>query len=295
MTSSASLHRCVQFLIWLLLAVASAAAINLAQANPPALMLATEYRPGIQVADYWVSEKLDGVRGRWDGHALYTRGGERIATPAWFTAGWPRQPLDGELWLGRNQFEATSSLIRSGKPQDPQWRDLHFMVFDLPLDDDIFEARLTRLRLLLAQTAVAWLQPVPQLRVANQAELDARLHQIVVAGGEGLMLHHRHARYRVGRSDTLLKYKPHQDAEARVIAHLPGNGKYTGMLGALLVERSDGKRFRLGSGLSDAQRAAPPPVGTLVTYRYNGLTINGLPRFARFLRVRHDAPPAHPP
>src|SRR5690606_554850 len=142
--------------------------------------------------------------------------------------------------------------------------------------------------------AIAWLQPVPQFRVTDAAALQARLQAVVAAGGEGLMLHHRDARYRAGRSDGLRKLKPHADAEARVVAHLPGRGKYAGMTGALLVERADGVRFRLGSGLDDAQRAAPPPIGSLVTYRYSGHTRNGLPRFARFLRVRHEAPPPDP-
>ena len=105
------------------------------------------------------------------------------------------------------------------------------------------------------------------------------------------MLHRRSARYRAGRSDDLMKYKPHEDAEAQVIAHLPGKGKYAGMLGALQVRMPDGRRFRLGTGFTDAQRAAPPPVGVWVTYRYNGYTASGLPRFARFMRIRHEGPP----
>ena len=44
-------------------------------------------------------------------------------------------------------------------------------------------------------------------------------------------------------------------------------------------------------GFTDAQRAMPPPVGSWLTYRYNGLTSTGLPRFARFLRVRDEMPP----
>ena len=67
---------------------------------------------------------------------------------------------------------------------------------------------------------------------------------------------------------------------------LPGEGKYAGMMGSLLVETPDGRRFRLGTGFTDEQRADPPPVGSWVTYRFNGFTTNGLPRFARFLRVR---------
>lgn len=283
-----------RLLIGLLLAMSAAAVLCAPQVQPPAVMLATEYRQGIEVADYWVSEKLDGVRGRWDGQHLYTRSGNRIQAPAWFTAHWPRTPMDGELWMGRGRFDAASSLIRSADSQHPAWRELRFMVFDLPAHEGPFEARLMQMRDLLGRKGIAWLQPVAQYQLANSTQLDARLRQVVAQGGEGLMLHHRHARYRSGRSQLLFKYKPYQDAEAKVVGHLPGNGKYTGMLGALLVERTDGRRFRLGSGFSDAQRALPPPIGTLVTYRYNGLTLNGLPRFARFLRVRHDPPPPDP-
>jgi DNA ligase-1 len=71
-----------------------------------------------------------------------------------------------------------------------------------------------------------------------------------------------------------------------VVAHLQGKGKYAGMLGALRVEMPDGRRFTLGSGFTDAQRHSPPSVGTQVTYRYRELTRHGIPRFARFLRVR---------
>lgn len=68
---------------------------------PPPVMLANIYRADTKLADYWVSEKLDGVRGYWDGEKMLTRGGERIAAPDWFTAGLPKIPMDGELWVGR--------------------------------------------------------------------------------------------------------------------------------------------------------------------------------------------------
>ena len=123
------------------------------------------------------------------------------------------------------------------------------------------------------------------------ALVPEELARVVAAGGEGLMLHRRDAHYRPGRSDHLLKYKTHQDAEAQVVAHLPGKGKYEGMMGAVQVRTPEGRSFRLGSGFTDAQRAAPPPLGAWVTYRYSGLTSTGLPRFARFVRVREDLPP----
>ncbi|MET0755872.1 MAG: DNA ligase, partial [Pseudoxanthomonas sp.] len=137
-------------------------------------------------------------------------------------------------------------------------------------------------------------QPIAQFRLPDADALQARLREVVASGGEGLMLHRRNAGYRAGRSEDLLKYKLQEDAEARVVAHAPGKGKYAGMLGALVVEMRDGRRFRLGSGFTDAQRADPPPIGALVTYRYNGLTRSGLPRFARFQRIRPDPAPPDP-
>jgi len=263
-------------------------------AAPPRLMLATEYHDGIEVADYYVSEKLDGVRGHWDGRALWTRGGNRIEAPEWFTAGWPRVPMDGELWIGRGRFEEASGIARTLDGDHPGWRELRFMVFDLPAHEGTFERRLAAMRAMLAAANVAWLRPVDQTRVADEAQLQARMRAVVAAGGEGLMLHHRDSRYRAGRSAGVLKLKPFQDAEARVVGHTAGRGKYAGMVGALVVERADGLRFRVGSGLSDAQRAQPPPVGSHVTYRYSGFTAAGVPRFARFLRVRHELPPPDP-
>ena len=70
-----------------LLGLAPLAALTTPQAwagDAPALLLANVYRPGMRLADYWVSEKYDGVRGYWDGHTLRTRGGETVAAPAWF-------------------------------------------------------------------------------------------------------------------------------------------------------------------------------------------------------------------
>lgn len=115
------------------------------------------------------------------------------------------------------------------------------------------------------------------------------LARVVKQGGEGLMLHRGDALYRAARNDDLLKLKPYLDEEARVIGYLPGQGKFAGMLGALEVETEAGLRFKLGSGLSIAERRAPPALGCWVTYRYNGVNAKtGIPRFARFMRLRGD-------
>ena len=258
-------------------------------ADAPALLLAGRYRPGIDLRDWWVSEKYDGVRAHWDGRQLRTRGGERIAAPAWFTAGWPALPMDGELWAGRGRFEHAQSAAAREQPDDAQWRALRYMVFDLPAHPGSFDERLAALRAAVSALDHTWVQAVPQRKVAGDAELQALLREVVHGGGEGLMLHRGASLYRAGRGDDLLKLKTHDDAEARVIAHVPGKGKHAGRLGALMVETPEGRRFALGTGFTDAQRADPPPVGSWVTYRFRGLHEgSGLPRFASFLRVRSD-------
>jgi DNA ligase-1 len=269
-------------LLWALFALQAFAA------EPPALLLAETYRGGVNVAEYLVSEKFDGVRGYWDGRQLWTRQGNPINAPAWFTAALPAQALDGELWMGRGRFEETSAAIRRAVADEAEWRQIRYQIFELPDAPGSFADRATQIRELVAQTHVPWLVAVEQFRLTDGKALTKRLHEIVKAGGEGLMLHRADAPYITGRSDALLKVKLWHDAEAVIIAHLPGKGRYAGMLGALRVRAPDGREFSLGTGFSDAQRHDPPAVGATVTYRYRELTARGMPRFASFWRVRES-------
>lgn len=252
----------------------------------PPLLLAERLQGDEPVSQYWVSEKLDGVRAYWDGKQLRFRSGNRIPAPHWFIQGLPPQPLDGELWLGRGKFEELVSIVRSETPGDPAWRQVRYMIFELPGGAGSFSERIAEIRRITAAAKQPWLQPVEQFRLPDAKALQRKLRETTRAGGEGLMLHRADATYVTGRSPALLKLTPLLDAEARVIAHLPGKGKYAGMLGALRVEMPDGKEFSLGTGFSDQQRRNPPAVGTRVTYRYRELTARGIPRFAYFLRVR---------
>lgn len=282
-------HLLVFLLLWPLLPAALA--------GPPALTRASVYgdHAGLSLDQYWVSEKYDGVRGYWDGQRLYTRQGHAIATPPWFTAGWPTDlPLDGELWIGRGRFAEVSGIVRTHPPTDDDWRRVQYRVFDLPDTAGPFDTRLQVLQQRLAALAIPWLQPVPQFRVADEAALMARLEAVVDGGGEGLMLHHQAARYHTQRNRDLIKLKPYRDTEARVVAHHGGEGRLRGLMGAMTVETPEGRRFRIGTGFSDAERADPPAIGSWITYRYSGLTATGLPRFARFLRTRPEGPPPAP-
>ena len=276
----------ILFALWLALAAHPAWADT--PPATPAMLLAEVYAADVDVSQYWVSEKFDGVRAQWDGRTLRFRGGGIVPAPAWFTASFPTVPLDGELWIARDRFDALSGTVRKIEPVDAEWRQVRYLIFELPGAAGDFSQRVRQMRAIVAQAGVPWLEAVAQARVADKAELMQRLDAVLRAGGEGLMLHRADAPYQTGRSDVLLKLKPWLDAEAVVVGYVPGNGKYQGMTGALHMEMPGGKRFRIGSGLSDALRRQPPPIGARITYRYQQLTKNGVPRFPRYLRVRED-------
>ena len=261
-------------------------------AQQPQLTLAQVYEKDDSLNGYWISEKLDGVRAYWDGKQLISRQGHAFHPPAWFTRDFPEVLLDGELWMGRGTFSELSGVVRKLDPVDSEWRQVRYEIFDLPGSDRPFSERVARMRSLLKPAPSPFLAMIEQTPATTREALMARLNTVVEQGGEGLMLHRGSARYHAGRSDDLLKVKQYQDAEAKVVGYSPGQGKYEGLLGALVVERSDGRQFKLGSGFSDEQRGDPPAIGATVTYKYYGLTSTGLPRFASFMRVRDEEPVA---
>lgn len=253
--------------------------------NAPELLLAKVYKQASDIEKYWVSEKYDGVRAYWDGTRFLSRQGNEYTAPDWFTEGLPKRPLDGELWIARNTFEQLISAVKKDNPIDEEWRQVRFMVFELPDASGTFSDRLHQMKSLLEPIENKHIQLAEQYRVASHAALMTKLDHAVDNGSEGLMIHHQNAQYKTGRTSDLMKVKRYADAEAKVIKHLPGKGKYLGMMGALLLEAPEGIRFRVGSGFSDAERSSPPAIGAEVTYKFYGKTRKSKPRFASFLRV----------
>ena len=286
--------RPMRWITWIVFVAGLACAGPASGAAPPPVELVDVYHGGIDLSRYWVSEKYDGVRGYWDGHRLLTRGGAVVHVPAWFTRNWPRTPMDGELWAGYGRFSRVSTIVRTADANDPAWHGVTYRVFDLPAQAGDFDARVPAIRKTVAAIGDPWVVAIRQFHVADEAQLRTALRRVLDKGGEGLVLHRGDAPYRAGRGVGLLKLKPYEDAEARVVAIRPGEGRLKGMMGSIEVCTPDGRRFAIGSGFSDEQRAHPPPVGSWVTYRFNGLTRSGLPRFVRFLRMRPEGPPPEP-
>lgn len=264
--------------------------------NIPELMLANVYGKSaskhFDITQYWVSEKYDGVRAYWNGERLISRQGHEYRAPQWFIANFPDQPLDGELWLARGQFDRLSGIVRKKTPVDDQWRLVRYMVFDMPQSPGTFNQRLIALQSLHAKPE--WIEIIKQWQVNSETVLLDQLQTFVANGAEGLMLHHGRSLYSAKRSDDLLKLKPSLDSEGIVLSYEEGKGKFIGMMGAIWVEAlipdTTGneilQRFKIGTGFTHAERQSPPPIGSEITFQYSGLTSKGKPRFVRYWRIR---------
>lgn len=258
-----------------------------AKTGPP-LLLAERWDNAQDLAGWWLSEKLDGVRAYWDGRSLISRLGNRFHAPDWFVEGLPEMPLDGELWIGRKAFQRTVGIVRR-QDKTELWKQVRYVAFDAPSVDGPFEERLAAVRAHVERARPPYLAAHDHDVCTGLDHLRAELARVEALGGEGLMLRQPRSRYEVGRSLTLLKIKSFRDAEARVLEHQPGAGRHKGRLGALLVELADGTRFSVGTGFSDAERESPPPIGALVSFRYQELSEAGVPRFPSYVGVRADA------
>lgn len=252
----------------------------------PTIQLANIYYDGINVEDYLVSEKLDGVRAYWDGEQLISRAGHIYQAPQFFIEDFPAQHLEGELWMSRGNFAILSGIVRRQTPNNLDWNKVRFMLFDMPNHKGMFIDRVREMKKLVEQSHSHYLHVIEQVHLSNNQALMSLLEKVVKNGGEGLMLHRSQSFYQAGRNDDVLKLKTFSDEEAVVISHISGKGKLKGWMGAMLVENQEGVRFKLGSGFSNEQRKSPPKIGSVVTYKFYGKTKNNIPRFASFMRVR---------
>lgn len=264
-------------LLWPQISVAAALEV-------PPLMLARTATHVSTLEHYWISEKLDGVRGYWNGQQLLTRSGRGINAPTWFLEALPNVHVDGELWLGRGRFNEVSALIRRNRSEDELWTEVFFKAFDLPNHSGNYAQRMSELDEWVWRTNVPWFSSIERIQLNSKFELDNYLGKVVDEGGEGLMLNDSLAVYSRGRTDAILKLKPIWDDEAEVIGYTAGKGKYKGLMGALIVRMRDGREFKIGTGFSEQVRKNPPSLGSWITFEYSGVTSSGLPRFARYRR-----------
>ena len=288
-TQRKKIHNIFCFLSLLLaspLCVTAGSVLGETQTLKPSVALAHTWDASTDIKGWWMSEKFDGVRGYWTGKAMLSRSGETINVPTWFTLNFPNTALDGELWLGRQQFSALVRIVRSKNAGD-DWKNVRYVIFDAP-GKGPFETRMAATRRWFSEHPSDYAQVLEQEICTDEAHLKRRLKEVEKLGGEGLMLRRPESLYLEGRTHDLLKVKSYQDSEAVVLKHIVGSGRNAGRLGALLVRMSNGTTFKIGSGFSDDERNNPPPIGSTITFKYYGFTHNGVPRFASFLRIRTE-------
>jgi len=186
-----------------------------------------------------------------------------------------------------------------------------------------FETVYYLLKKLCTGHAIAHVQV--QLPFATQqaiAMLEQETARIVERGGEGMVVRAPGGIWTPKRVKTVLKVKPTDDAEAVVVGYTTGRvgkeGRHLGRMGALITEYN-GHRLEL-SGVKDHERTLSVidtfgfekkpasewatehpgedcpgwitnnrfPIGSQVTFRYRGMSDDGIPSEARYWRPRRE-------
>ena len=156
---------------------------------------------GQHIVGWIASEKLDGIRGIWDGERLFTRNFRPIHAPSWFTDKLPSEPLDGELYIGIDTLSEMAGIVRRKQPRDKDWQRVKYCVFDMPAEKLGFTKRMEKLASLGVENIV------PFTTITSENHLDEMFQKVISAGGEGLMLRRSSSAYFGGRTDCLLKMK----------------------------------------------------------------------------------------
>ncbi len=252
-------------------------------AKKPQLLLLQTYKDQ-NITGWVMSEKLDGVRAYWNGKKLISRGGKTIQAPKWFTKEYPPFEIDGELWTKRGDFENITSIVRDQTPSI-HWKEVKHCIFEVPHAEGNLTVRLGKVKPYESSHLII----IPQIKIRNKKHLKDFLREIEQKGGEGVVVRDPSAPYIDKRTSKVLKVKSFHDAECKIIGYTGGKGKYKGLVGAIRCEMDDDTLFKIGSGLTDAFRNKPPPIGTIITFKYQSFTKYGKPRFPVFLRVREIA------
>lgn len=234
----------------------------------------------------WVmSEKLDGIRGYWDGKQLLTRKGKKIYPPKWFIKNFPDFELDGELWTKRDDFENIQNIVMDQKPSK-YWENLTYNIFEVPNTKGDFFKRLDKAKFWFKTHPNKYVKIIKQIKIEDENHLNFYLEDIIKKKGEGLIIKDPTKDYHTGRTPHVLKIKNVQDMEGIVVG-INMNEK-TKLLKSLIVKLDNEITFNLGNGFTKEQRIKGFKIGTVVNFKYYGFTKYGKPKFASFIHERKD-------
>lgn len=250
-------------------------------------MLLKIYKGDENLTNWLMSEKLDGIRGLWDGKNLKSRTQKILNPPKIWLKCFPKFSLDGEIYANNLIFEEITSIVNSY--EDKGWDKLKFYIFDAPDLKGNFITRMKKLKEILEKNPCKNLVIIKQIPALNHQNVQKFLDEVTKKGGEGVVLRDKFGFYESRRSDKILKLKKFLDDECKVIKINLGQGKYKNLMGSLTCQNlKNGKIFKIGSGFSDKIRKNPPKIGEILTYKYQNLTKTGIPRFPVFLRKKEN-------
>jgi DNA ligase-1 len=252
----------------------------------PDLFLLKTYKDNQNVVGWAMSEKLDGIRGFWNGKQLISKTGKLIHTPNWFTKNYPPFAIDGELWTKRNDFANISSIV-SSKNSNQRWKNITHQIFEVPNQSGGLFERLAILQTFLDVNSNTPIKIIKQSIITNKNQLPNFLDAVVKHKGEGVVVRNPDNVYQTGRLSSALKVKKYFDTECVVLKILPGKGKYKNIMGSLLCQTKNGKQLKIGTGFKNKDRANPPDVGSKITFKYYGFTKKGNFKYPVYLRARY--------
>lgn len=152
-----------------------------------------------EIKNWYMSEKLDGIRAYWNGKELISKNGNKIHAPDWFIKSFPKFKLDGELWTKRDDFENIQSIVLDKKPSE-DWNKITYNIFEVPNQEGDFLKRLEKLKVWLSFNSNKYIKIIPQYKCKNKNHLDLYLEELLNKKAEGIIIKNPNLDYFTGRS-----------------------------------------------------------------------------------------------
>ena len=92
--------------------------------------------------------------------------------------------MDGELWMGRGSFERLNGLLKSKsknseKIEHEKWKEVKYMIFDLPNSKENVENRIEMMKMI---PIPEFAKIVEKIKCEGNEHLELHLNQIVIGG-----------------------------------------------------------------------------------------------------------------
>lgn len=194
--------------------------------------------------------------------------------------------LDGELYNHQyqNNFEQIVSLIRPDEPRSGH-EIVQYNIYDV-VKPYSFEERVKYLDTFLYLDPIKLVETV---KCRTETEMRLFYSNFMQQGYEGAIIRNSLTIYEHKRSYGLLKLKDFRDAEFEVIGVEEGRGHLMGCAGSMICKLPNGRAFNVkmtGSHENLRKMFQSPPIGKMMTVKFQNYTNEGVPRFPVGVAIR---------